>query len=196
MTATWVDGGYLLGTAEGVFRSSPASGWQGGVCFGLSLVLGGVFFAGRMRARGYTTLVDPFSERFGRAWAAVLAVPAVLGELFWSAELLVAVGASSAALLGVRFEVAVLVAAAVVLAYTMAGGLWSVTYADVLQLTLVVVGMCAGDPVRARGHGRPRRHLGGLPRLLSRLGRAGAATSPSARNGARASVTAWWDLSA
>ena len=50
MTATWVDGGYLLGTAEGVYRSSLASGLQGGVCFGISLLIGGLFFARRMRA--------------------------------------------------------------------------------------------------------------------------------------------------
>ncbi len=48
MAATWIDGGYLLGTAEGVF-ASIASGWQGGVCFGLSLILGGVFFAAQPR---------------------------------------------------------------------------------------------------------------------------------------------------
>lgn len=195
MTATWVDGGYLLGTAEGAFRASPASGWQGGVCFGSSLVLGGLFFAGRMRARGYTTLIDPLSERFGRSWAAVLAVPAVLGELFWSAELLVAVGASSAALLGVRFEAAVLVAATVVLAYTMAGGLWSVTYADVLQLALVAVGLCVALPFvlatvggldgawTAYRESFPER--GGLAPPLAALG--STWTAPS--------ITAWWDLS-
>ena len=50
MTATWVDGGYLLGTAEGVYKSSVATGLQGGLCFGISLILGGLFFARRMRA--------------------------------------------------------------------------------------------------------------------------------------------------
>jgi high affinity choline transporter 7 len=195
MTATWVDGGYLLGTAEGAFRSSPASGWQGGVCFGLSLVIGGLFFAGRMRARGYTTLVDPLSERFGPTWAAVLALPAVFGELFWSAELLVAVGASSAALLGVRFEVAVVVAAVTVLAYTVAGGLWSVTYADVLQLALVAVGMCLALPFVLHA-------TGGLPAtwdayrttwtdrggLLPPLAVYGGHWTPPV-------VAGWWDLS-
>lgn len=195
MTATWVDGGYLLGTAEGAFRSSPASGWQGGVCFGLSLVLGGVFFAGRMRASGYTTLIDPLSERFGRSWAAVLAVPAVLGELFWSAELLVAVGASSSALLGVRFEVAVLVAATVVLAYTVAGGLWSVTYADVLQLALVAVGLLVAIPFVLAA-------TGGLDATWTAYreaypGRGGLAPpiSPSGATWTAPSITAWWDLS-
>src|ERR1043166_3495128 len=60
MTATWVDGGYLLGTAEGVYKSSIQLGIQGGVCFGISLIVGGVFFAGIMRRFGFTTLIDPF----------------------------------------------------------------------------------------------------------------------------------------
>src|SRR6476646_3061218 len=78
MTATWVDGGYLLGTAEGVYRSSLASGLQGGVCFGISLIIGGLFFARRMRALEFHTLIDPFEARFGAKWAVVLAMPAVL----------------------------------------------------------------------------------------------------------------------
>src|SRR5947207_12823480 len=49
MTATWVDGGYLLGTAEGVYKSSIQRGLHGGVCFGLSLIGGGLFFAGAVR---------------------------------------------------------------------------------------------------------------------------------------------------
>src|SRR5437868_12015370 len=66
MTATWVDGGYLLGTAEGVFKDSLALGLQGGLCFGLSLVLGGWFFAKTMRRLEFTTLIDPFEARFGK----------------------------------------------------------------------------------------------------------------------------------
>ena len=49
MTATWVDGGYLLGTTEGAYKNSIQLGIQGGLCFGISLILGGVFFAGIMR---------------------------------------------------------------------------------------------------------------------------------------------------
>src|SRR5262245_52800335 len=55
MTATWVDGGYLLGTAEGAYSNSLALGIQGGLCFGISLILGGTFFAARMRHLEFTT---------------------------------------------------------------------------------------------------------------------------------------------
>src|SRR3954467_9400789 len=126
MTATWVDGGYLLGTAEGAFKTNVASGVQGGLCFGFSLVLGGIFFSGRMRKLGFHTLIDPFESRFGKHWAIVLFVPAMLAEVFWSAELLVAIGSSFDVLVGVNLTTAILLAAVVVTIYTMMGGLWSV----------------------------------------------------------------------
>ena len=54
MTATWVDGGYLLGTTEGAYKSSIQLGVQGGLCFGISLIIGGALFAGVMRRFGFT----------------------------------------------------------------------------------------------------------------------------------------------
>lgn len=146
MTATWVDGGYLLGTAEGVYSSSIQLGLQGGLCFGLSLVIGGRFFARRMRRAGWTTLVDPLDARFGTHWAAVLFLPALAGELFWSAELLVALGATFGVLLDMPIGTAMLLAAVVTTAYTMVGGMWSVAYTDVVQLALVAVGLALALP--------------------------------------------------
>jgi high affinity choline transporter 7 len=146
MTATWVDGGYLLGTAEGAFKNSFALGIQGGMCFGCSLILGGLLFARPMRRLGFTTLIDPFESRYGKHWAIVLFAPAMLAEVFWGAELLAALGSSFAALLGVRLVLAILLAALVVTAYTMAGGLWSVAYTDLVQLGLVALGLIVALP--------------------------------------------------
>src|SRR5438552_18934370 len=69
MTATWVDGGYLLGTTEGTYKSSIQLGIQGGLCFGISLILGGVLFAAVMRRHGFTTIIDSFEAPFGTSWA-------------------------------------------------------------------------------------------------------------------------------
>ncbi|NOT59205.1 MAG: sodium:solute symporter, partial [Acidobacteria bacterium] len=134
MTATWVDGGYLLGTVEGTYKSSVTLGVQGGLCFGLSLLCGGMFFARRMRAHAFTTLIDPFEARVGKRWAAVLFLPALLGELFWSAELLVALGATLGVMLQMKLVTAILLSAVVITLYTMLGGMWSVAYTDVFQL--------------------------------------------------------------
>jgi solute carrier family 5 (high affinity choline transporter), member 7 len=147
MTATWVDGGYLLGTVEGTYKASVTSGAQGGLCFGISLILGGLFFARRMRQLEFTTLIDPFEARFGKRWAAVLFLPALLGEVFWSAELLVAIGSTFGVLLGMKLSTAILLSALVVTVYTVLGGMWSVAYTDAFQLGLVALGLLVALPV-------------------------------------------------
>ena len=66
-----------------------------------------------MRRHGFTTLIDPFEARFGKRWAAVLFLPALAGELFWSAELLVAIGSTFGVMLGMNLTTAILLAAVV-----------------------------------------------------------------------------------
>jgi high affinity choline transporter 7 len=196
MTATWVDGGYLLGTAEGAYRSSIATGLQGGVCFGISLILGGLFFARRMRAYAFTTLIDPFEARYGPAWAVVLSLPAMLAEMFWSAELLVALGSTFGVMLDMNLTTAILMSAAVVTLYTMAGGMWAVAYTDAFQLALVGIGLAAAVPIALGA-------VGGLGAAwgVYEAARPDAAVllPPSQETGAlwtRQSIVSWWDVSA
>src|SRR4051812_41438658 len=111
MTATWVDGGYLLGTAEGAVKTDVASGIHGGLCFGISLILGGIFFSKRMLRLGFHTLIDRFESRLGKRWAAVLFLPAMMAEVFWAAELLAAIGSGFDVILGIRLTGAILLAA-------------------------------------------------------------------------------------
>jgi high affinity choline transporter 7 len=195
MTATWVDGGYLLGTTEGVYKSSIQLGIQGGLCFGLSLIIGGGIFAGVMRRAGFTTLIDPFEMRFGKQWAAVLFLPALAGELFWSAELLVALGSTFGVLLGMNLVTAILMSAVVTTAYTVLGGMWSVAYTDIFQLALVAIGLTAALPYVIDGAGglhhswttyvtaRPEA-VGVIPPL-----------SPHTNLWTRAATVGWWDVS-
>jgi len=195
MTATWVDGGYLLGTTEGAYKNSIQLGIQGGLCFGLSLIVGGAVFAGVMRRKGFTTLIDPFEQRFGRQWAAVLFLPALAGELFWSAELLVAVGSTFGVLLGMKLTTAILLSAVVTTAYTVLGGMWSVAYTDIFQLGLVALGLAAALPYVLGG-------AGGLAHSWSAYLAArpeGAAVMPPLHAHtdlwSRAATTGWWDVS-
>ena len=66
MTATWVGGGYINGTAEIVFNDGLI--WcQAPFGYALSLMLGGIFFANKMRTKGYVTMLDPLQ---GLGWEA------------------------------------------------------------------------------------------------------------------------------
>ena len=159
MTATWVGGGYINGTAEAVYDRRLL--WaQAPWGFALSLVLGGLFFAAPMRRAGHTTLLDPFELRYGKPMAAVLFVPALVGEVFWSAAILAALGATFGTILDVDFSTAILISAAVAIGYTIIGGLWSVAYTDVLQLAFILLGLGAALPFVIDS-------VGGLETLLS-----------------------------
>ena len=195
MTATWVDGGYLLGTTEGAYKNSIQLGIQGGLCFGISLILGGVFFAGVMRRHGFTTLIDPFEARFGKRWAAVLFLPALAGELFWSAELLVAIGSTFGVLLGMNLTTAILLSAVVTTAYTVLGGMWSVAYTDVFQLALVAIGLAAALPFVLDGAGGLQHAW--MTYVAARPDGSGVIPMLHSNSGlwTRAAVVGWWDVS-
>lgn len=196
MTATWVDGGYLLGTAEGTYKSSVALGIQGGLCFGISLILGGLFFAKRMRHFEFTTLIDPFEARFGKQWAAVLFLPAMLGEVFWSAELLVAVGSTLAVMSGMKLSVAILLSAVVIIAYTVLGGMWSVAYTDAFQLGLVALGLLVALPFMLGAVGGVSNAL--MSYQAARPDRVGLIPPFQSSGGfwTTQSIINWWDVSA
>ena len=194
MTATWVDGGYLLGTTEGVYKSSIQLGIQGGLCFGISLILGGLLFAGTMRRHGFTTLIDPFEARFGRRWAAVLFLPALAGELFWSASLLVAIGATFGVLLGMDLTSAILLSAVVTTAYTVLGGMWSVAYTDVFQLGLVAVGLAAALPFVLDAAGGLQHAWTTYVAARPEGGGVLPPASPQTALWSGAAVVGWWDV--
>jgi high affinity choline transporter 7 len=162
MVATWVGGGYINGTAEAM--ADPARGlvWaQAPWGYALSLIVGGLFFAGPMRKQGFRTLLDLFADRYGPRVTAGLFVPALLGEIFWSAAILVALGTTLGTILDIDFTTSILLSAAVAIGYTMMGGLRSVAYTDVLQLVFIVTGL--GVAVVFAIHGS-----GGLETVLSR----------------------------
>ena len=96
MTATWVGGGYINGTAEIVFNDGLI--WcQAPFGYALSLMLGGIFFANKMRTKGYVTMLDPLQDAYGSRMGGLLFLPALCGEVFWSAGILAALGESDLA---------------------------------------------------------------------------------------------------
>ena len=54
--------------------------------------IGGVLFATPMRNAGYITMLDPFQHQFGDRMGGLLFIPALCGEIFWSAGILAALG--------------------------------------------------------------------------------------------------------
>ncbi|KAK7507872.1 hypothetical protein BaRGS_00000837 [Batillaria attramentaria] len=170
ITATWVGGGYINGSSE-VVVSNGLVWCQAPFGFAVSLILeslendvtdlwettlcrdlsplkaqSGLFFASKMRSSGFTTLLDPFHRKYGRLMGCLLYLPALTGEVFWSASILSALGATLKVILEIDLELSIIISAAIALLYTLLGGLYSVAYTDVVQLICIFIGLWVGVP--------------------------------------------------
>ncbi|XP_048524061.1 high-affinity choline transporter 1 [Dendroctonus ponderosae] len=140
MTATWVGGGYINGTAEAVYTSGLV--WcQAPFGYSLSLVFGGIFFANKMRQQGYITMLDPLQDTFGERMGGLLFLPALCGEVFWAAGILAALGATLSVIIDMDHRTSVIFSACIAVLYTLFGGLYAVAYTDVIQLFCIFIGL-------------------------------------------------------
>ena len=145
MSATWIGGGYINGAAEATLASGLV--WvQAPWGYAMSLIIGGLFFAKKMRRYEFKTMLDPLAQRFGKQMGVVLFLPALTGEIFWTAAILTALGATFSTILGIGMNESILLSAVVAIVYTMIGGLWAVALTDIIQLTLILVGLAIVVP--------------------------------------------------
>ncbi len=159
MSATWVGGGYINGSAEYAYSNGLA--WvQAPWGYSLSLIIGGLLFAAPMRRRGYRTMLDPLQQRFGKKVSSILFLPAVTGELFWSGAILVALSTTFATVLNLDNRTSIIISAVIVIAYTVIGGLWAVALTDTVQLLLIFIGLWLVIPTALP-------HVGGIKKLLA-----------------------------
>lgn len=142
MAATWIDGGYINGSAEYAANKAYGLIWvQAPWGYALSLVIGGLFFAKRMRSREYKTMLDPLDERFGKRITAVLFVPALLGEIFWTATILTALGMTFGVVTGMGATASIVICSITCIGYAALGGIRAIAVTDVLLITSIVVGL-------------------------------------------------------
>lgn len=86
-------------------------------------------------------MLDPFQEKYGPRMGGLLYIPALLGEIFWSAAILAALGATISVVISLNETTSVIVSACIAIFYTLIGGLYSVAYTDVIQLICIFVGL-------------------------------------------------------
>ncbi|PNF24499.1 High-affinity choline transporter 1 [Cryptotermes secundus] len=166
MTATWVGGGYINGTAEAIYTSGLI--WcQAPFGYALSLVFGGIFFANKMRQQGYITMLDPLQDSFGERMGGLLFLPALCGEVFWAAGILAALGATLSVIIDMDHRTSVILSSCIAVFYTLFGGLYSVAYTDVIQLFCIFIGLWMCIPFAMYNE-----HVGSLsPEVVDWVGR-------------------------
>ena len=109
----------------------------------LALILFGLFFARPLYRMKLLTLGDFFRQRYNRPVEIVISLAIALSYLGWVSAQVVALGLVFNVLSNgvITQEQGIYIGAAVVLLYTLFGGMWSVALTTLLQMTIIVVGL-------------------------------------------------------
>ncbi|XP_068166169.1 high-affinity choline transporter 1-like [Antennarius striatus] len=148
MTATWIGGGSIMGGAEMI--CTPSRGLTGVIILFLSytvtFITGGLIFAKPLRDRNCMTMMEPFHTKYGKAVVAALSLLSVVVDMMWVSATLTGLGGTMSVVLDLPYTLCNWISAAVVITYTLMGGLYSVAYTDVIQLVLMLVSLCICVP--------------------------------------------------
>ena len=141
--ATWFGAETVL-SVSATFARDCLSGIPGDP-FGASvcLVLAALLFARLFYRMNLLTIGDFYKQRYGKSVEVVTSVAIVVSYLGWTSAQLTALGLVIYTLSGGALELnhAILIGAAVVLVYTIFGGMWSIAFTDLLQTIVIVIGL-------------------------------------------------------
>lgn len=139
--ATWLGSDSIIGAgaqiAQGGFLSVMTDPFGAGLC----LIIIGLFFAPKLYKLHHLTIGDYFKERYNQTIAVLLSLAITLTYFGWVAAQFVALGLIMHLVFGISFIAGMLISAAVVVVYTYIGGMWSVVLHDLIQTSLIIIGL-------------------------------------------------------
>ncbi|MEQ8850095.1 sodium:solute symporter family protein [Botrimarina sp.] len=155
--ATWFGSETVIGIPakllEGGMSETAEDPWGAALC----LILVGLFFARPLYRLSLLTINDYYRDRYGVGVELFCSVVSILSYLGWVAAQISALGIVFSLLSGsvVSPLAGTLIGAAVVLLYTLFGGMWSVAVTDFLQMIVIVVCLTAIAVIAADLAGGP-----------------------------------------
>ena len=157
--ATWFGAETVL-SVSATFAKDGLGGIPGDP-FGASvcLVLAALLFARLFYRMNLLTIGDFYKQRYGKAVEVLTSLAITASYLGWTSAQMTALGLVIYTLSGgaIDLNTAILMGAAVVMVYTIFGGMWSVAFTDLFQTVIILVGLSiiamlvgdlAGGPVK------------------------------------------------
>lgn len=139
--ATWFGAETCIGAAGAVYEAGLSGGSADPFGYALCIILTGAVFAVPLWRLRLTTMADLFRLRFDGSVERLAVLLMVPTSLFWAAAQIRAFGQVLSSASGFEIELTVTMAAAVVVAYTVAGGLLADAWTDVVQGTVLILGL-------------------------------------------------------
>ena len=159
--ATWFGAETCIGAAGEAYSHGLSGVIADPFAYTLGIVLTGLFFAAALWKRGLLTLADLFRNRYGAGVERLTALIMIPASVMWAAAQVRAFGQVLSSVSELGLFVAITFAAAVVIAYTVTGGMWANAVTDLVQGIVMVAGILVLGAVFVAGGGLD--HLAALP---------------------------------
>lgn len=139
--ATWFGAETCIGAAGEAYDRGLSGVIADPFGYTVGIVLMGLFFAAALWKRGLFTLADLFRDRYGGGVERLTAIIIIPGSVMWAAAQIRAFGQVLSSVSELGLFVTITFAAAVVITYTVVGGMWANAVTDLLQGIVLVVGV-------------------------------------------------------
>jgi SSS family transporter len=141
--ATWFGSETVLGIPAKFIEGGMTRTVEDPFGAGAALILVGAFFAARLYKMNLLTIGDFYRQRYSRGVELFSAAVIMISYLGWVAAQITALGLVFALLSGgaITTVQGMIIGMAVVLTYTVFGGMWSVALTDFVQMLIIVAGL-------------------------------------------------------
>ncbi|MGP1517305.1 MAG: sodium:solute symporter family protein [Ottowia sp.] len=141
--ATWFGSETLMGAPAKFMTDGLGGVVEEPIGSGLCLVLVGLFFARKLYEQNIITIGDYYRQRYGRVVEVLCSLMIIFSYLGWVGAQITALGLVfnllSHGTISLSWGMAL--GTAVVLLYTLYGGMWSVALTDFVQMIIIVLGL-------------------------------------------------------
>lgn len=141
LIATWFGAGSLTVSANAIaaegLRLTALEPFGVGAC----LLIAGWFYAKRLWQAKVLTLADLMRKYFGPTTEALQIIYSI-SYFGWIAVQLMAIGNIFELVFGLESSISIVTVSIVLTLYTLLGGMWSVALTDMVQVTILIIGLC------------------------------------------------------
>ncbi|MCU0939844.1 MAG: sodium:solute symporter family protein [Burkholderiaceae bacterium] len=141
--ATWFGSETVLGIPAKFIEGGMTRTVEDPFGAGMALILVGAFFAARLYRMNLITIGDFYRQRYSKGVEMFSAIVIMISYLGWVAAQITALGLVFNLLSGgaISTTQGMIIGTAVVLTYTVFGGMWSVALTDFVQMLIIIAGL-------------------------------------------------------
>lgn len=139
--ATWFGAEAIVAASGAVYENGLSGAWIDPIGYGSAVVIIGALYAALLWRKGVTTFADVFRQRFSPAIEKLVVVVLLPGSVFWAAAQVRAFGQILSSSSQFDLVTAITIAALLIAGYSVIGGLLADAVTDLIQGSVVIVGL-------------------------------------------------------